>query len=157
MLSSFPPKYSQNATIFTIDNNTFVLWPFIRDRPFNLKGGVMVFCFVQNFFFGQHKSSNIIFFCRAKREFFFQNLTLGYMTKILNQIIFFFLHQNRNIFFSNITPPLLQVKWSFPNTLYAMSSVLDRYIWGMEGKIHKNYAKECRMGTCKPCSGSEYI
>jgi hypothetical protein len=31
----------------------------IRDRPFNLKGGggeVMVFCFVQNFFFGQHKS-----------------------------------------------------------------------------------------------------
>ena len=28
----------------------------LRDRPFNLKGGVMVFCFVQNFFFGQHKS-----------------------------------------------------------------------------------------------------
>ena len=28
----------------------------VRDRPFNLKGGVMVFCFVQNFFFGQHKS-----------------------------------------------------------------------------------------------------
>jgi hypothetical protein len=31
----------------------------------------------------------------------FQNLTLGYMTKTLNQI-FFFLHQNQNIFFSNI-------------------------------------------------------
>ena len=31
----------------------------IRDRPFNLKGrgvGVMGFCFVQNFFFGHHKS-----------------------------------------------------------------------------------------------------
>ena len=29
----------------------------LRDRPFNVKGGgVMVFCFVQNFFFGQHKS-----------------------------------------------------------------------------------------------------
>ena len=27
----------------------------LRDRPFNLKGG-MVFWFVQNFFFGQHKS-----------------------------------------------------------------------------------------------------
>ena len=30
-----------------------------RDRPFNLKGGGggdMVFCFVQNFFFGQHKN-----------------------------------------------------------------------------------------------------
>ena len=62
----------------------------------------MVFCFVQNFFFGQHKSQNIYFFCRAKREFFCQNLTLGYMTKTLNQIIFFFLHQNQNIFFSNI-------------------------------------------------------
>ena len=35
------------------------------------------------------------------RIFFFQNLTLGYMTKTLNQI-FFFLHQNQNIFFSNI-------------------------------------------------------
>ena len=31
---------------------------YLRDRPFNLKrgGGVIVFCFVQNFFFGQHKS-----------------------------------------------------------------------------------------------------
>ena len=28
----------------------------VRDRPFNLKGGVMVFCFVQHFFFGLHKS-----------------------------------------------------------------------------------------------------
>jgi hypothetical protein len=33
--------------------------------------------------------SNTSFFCRARREFFFQNLTLGYMTKTLNQIIFF--------------------------------------------------------------------
>jgi hypothetical protein len=43
-----------------------------------------------------------IFFCRAKREFFPQNLTLSYMTKTLNQIIIFFLNQNQNIFFSNI-------------------------------------------------------
>jgi hypothetical protein len=73
-----------------------------------------VICFVQNFFFRQPKNYN----------FFFQNLTLGYMTKTLNQIIFFFLHQNQNIFFSNIGnqniflektyPPPLQVKWSFP-------------------------------------------
>ena len=29
----------------------------LRDRPFNLKGGgVMFFCFVQKLFFGQHKS-----------------------------------------------------------------------------------------------------
>ena len=61
----------------------------LRDQPFNLKGGVMVFCFVQKNFFGQHKSQNIFFFCRAKREFFFKSLILGYMTKTLNQIIFF--------------------------------------------------------------------
>ena len=46
-------------------------------------------------------------FFRTTRELeylFFQNLTLGYMTKTLNIIIFFFifLHQNQNIFFSNI-------------------------------------------------------
>ena len=74
----------------------------LRDRPFNLKGegGVRVFCFVQKLFFGQHKSQNIFFFCRAMREFVFHILTLGYMTKTLNH--FFFLNQNQNIFFSNI-------------------------------------------------------
>ena len=54
------------------------------------------------FFFSDNTSQSIYFFCRAKRKFFFQNLTLGYMTKTLNQIIFIFLHQNQNIFFSNI-------------------------------------------------------
>jgi hypothetical protein len=49
----------------------------------------MVFCFVQNFFFGQCKSQNIIFFVAQSANVFFQNLTLGYMTKTLNQIIFF--------------------------------------------------------------------
>jgi hypothetical protein len=66
----------------------------------------MFFCFVQKFVFGQHKSRvrilEYIFFCRAKREFFFRNLTLMLYVKTLNQIIFFFLHQNQNIFFSNI-------------------------------------------------------
>ena len=42
------------------------------------------------------------FFVARSAKFFFQNLTLGYMTKTLNQIILFFLHQNQNIFFSNI-------------------------------------------------------
>ena len=77
------------------------------------------------FFFGQYELE--FFFCRTKREFFFQNLTLGYLTKTLNQIIFFFLHQNQNIFFNNIgnqniflekkpqpPPSPLEVKWSIP-------------------------------------------
>jgi hypothetical protein len=57
----------------------------------------MVFCFVQNFFFGQELE--YYFFCRAKREIFFQNLTLGYMTKTVNQI-FFFSSTKIRIFFS---------------------------------------------------------
>ena len=58
------------------------------------------------------------------------------MTKTLNQIILFFLHQNQNIFFSSIEnqniflektiaplptpPPPLQVKWSVPYILYSI-------------------------------------
>ena len=38
----------------------------------------MVFCFVQNFF-SDNARVRIFFFCRT--NFFFQNLTLGYMTK----------------------------------------------------------------------------
>jgi hypothetical protein len=48
----------------------------------------MFFCFVQNFFSDNTRVRIFIFFCRAKPEFFFQKLTLGYMTKTLNQICF---------------------------------------------------------------------
>jgi hypothetical protein len=51
----------------------FFISEMLRERPFNLKGGEGV-----------------------------MDLTLGYITKTLNQIIFFLLHQNQNIFFSNI-------------------------------------------------------
>ena len=75
----------------------------VRDRPFNLKGGGGYGCLLRSeFLFLDNTRVRIFFFGRAKREFFFQNLTLGYMTKTLNQIICFFLHQNQNIFFSNI-------------------------------------------------------
>ena len=71
----------------------------VRDRPFNLQGGGLCFFFSFRIFFSDNTRVRIfIFFCRAEREFFFQNLTLGYMTKTLNLIIFFFLHQNQNIF-----------------------------------------------------------
>jgi hypothetical protein len=62
----------------------------------------MVFCSVFRQFVSDTTKARIFFFCRTKREFFFQYLTLGYVTKILNQNIFFLLHQNQNIFFSNI-------------------------------------------------------
>ena len=53
----------------------------------------MVFCFVQNFFFGQHESSNIFFFPDYNIRLYDKNSESDY---------YFFLHQNQNIFFSNI-------------------------------------------------------
>jgi len=65
-------------------------------------------------------------------EFFFQHLTLGYMTKTLNQIVSFFLHQNQNIFSSNNGNqiiffrkkpyPPLEVKWSVPKRVDLLQS-----------------------------------
>ena len=82
-------------SIFVIIYFLFIIWTFffdtifsenLRDRPFNLKGGVMVFCFVQTIFFGQHKSSNIYFFLSRKARIFFHNVTLVYMTKTLKTL-----------------------------------------------------------------------
>ena len=42
----------------------------IRDRPFNLKGGIMAFCFVQKFFVGQHELEYLFFLSRKARNFF---------------------------------------------------------------------------------------
>ena len=67
----------------------------LRDRPFNLGGGGGY-----GVFFSDNTRVRILFFFVAQSANF-QNLTLGYMTKTLNQIIFF-LHHNQNIFFSNI-------------------------------------------------------
>ena len=101
-------------------------WLKLRERPFNLKGGGRLWFFVwlkQNF---SDKTRVRIFFFVAESAKFFKILTLGYMTKTLNQIIFFFLHQNQNFFFSNIgnqniflekkhTPPHPpQINWPFP-------------------------------------------
>ena len=88
----------------------------VRDRPFNLQGGVMFFFVSFRNFFSDNTRVRILFFPH--------NLTLGYMTKTLNQIIFFSSTKIR-IFFSatlgirifflekNQYPPL-EVKWSVP-------------------------------------------
>ena len=99
----------------------------LRTDHLTCRGGGMFFCFVQNCFFGQHESQNINFCYRAKREFFFQNATLGYMTNTLNQFIFFPSTKIRIFFSATLgirifiqkkktypSPSLLQVKWSFP-------------------------------------------
>ena len=70
---------------------------YIRDRPFNLQGGYGFLFRSENFFRTTQELEYLFFFVAAKREICFQNLTVGYMTKTLNQIIIFFLHQNQNI------------------------------------------------------------
>ena len=75
----------------------------LRDRPFNLKGGEGYgFLFRSEILFRTTQELEYLFFCRAKRKFFFQNLTLGYMTKTLNQIILFSFTKIKISFFSNI-------------------------------------------------------
>ena len=85
---------------------------YIRDRPFNLKGGLWFFVSFR-IFFSDNTRVRIFFFCHTKRKIFFQNSTLGYMTKTLNQNIFFSNIGNQNIFLEKN-----QVKWSFPNDKY---------------------------------------
>jgi hypothetical protein len=60
----------------------------LRDRPFNLKDNTRVRIFI---------------FFVSQSEIFFPEFNIRlYMTKTLNPIIIFYLHQNQNIFFSNI-------------------------------------------------------
>ena len=78
---------------------------YVRDRPFNLKGGGGYgFLFRSEIFFRTTQEFEF-FFGRAKGEFFFQNLTLGYMTKTLNQIIFFPPPKSEYFFRKKPNPP----------------------------------------------------
>ena len=68
----------------------------------------MVFCFVQNLFFGQHESQDFFFFSpEFNIRLYDENSESDY---------FFSLHQNQNIFLEKKHNPSapLQVKWSFP-------------------------------------------
>ena len=77
--------------------STFVF----RDRPFNLKGGVGLWFFVSfRKFFSDNTRVRIIFLSR-KARIFFQEFNIWLYDKN-SESNFFFLHQNQNIFFSNI-------------------------------------------------------
>jgi hypothetical protein len=80
---------------------------FLRDRSFNLQGwggGGYAFLFRSVIYFSDNKRVRILFV-------FFQTLTLGYMTKTLNQILFF-LHQNQNICWEESDTLFIQLTWS---------------------------------------------
>ena len=113
---------------------------YLRDRPFNLQGGYG-FLFRSEFFF------------RTTREleylYFFQNLTLDYMTKTLNQIIFFpppkseyFFQQHweSEYFFleKTHTPPRWKLNgpslsWSVPGVFLFFKLLMSFCISSLEG------------------------
>ena len=78
----------------------FVFSPicFVRDRPFNLKGGGYVFCFVHNFFFRTTQELEYLFFLSRKARNFFPEFNIRLYVKNSESDYFFFLHQNQNIF-----------------------------------------------------------
>ena len=89
------------------------------------RGGGYVFLFRSELFFRTTRELEYLFFWSVKARNFFQNVTLDYMTKTLNQIIFFPASKSESFFQQHweseyffrkktIPPPTLQVKWSFP-------------------------------------------
>ena len=64
-----------------------------------MKGGVYGFLFRSENFHRTTQEVEIIFFGRAKRNFFFQYLTLGYMTKKSESDYFFFPPPKSEYFF----------------------------------------------------------
>ena len=120
----------------------------IRDRPFNLKGGLWFFVSFRIFF--PDKELEYLLFMSLKARTFFPEFNIRLYDKNSESHYFFFLHQNQNIFFSNIGNqnifleknhnPLLQVKWSFL-----------KY-------IDKNEILNCiKKLKCNKVSGEDYI
>ena len=107
-------KQTQNR--ISIHVRTFQSFTLGTDH-LNCRGeGDYVYFFSFRYFFSDNTRVRIFFFVAQSAKFFFQNLTLGYVTKTLNQIFFsstkiriFFsaTTKNQNIFFlgKNHTPP----------------------------------------------------
>ena len=73
----------------------------IRDRPFNLKGGYG-FLFRSEIYFRTTQELEYLFFLSRKARNFFPECNIRLFDKNSESDYFFFLHQNQDIFFSNI-------------------------------------------------------
>ena len=109
----------------------------VRDRPFNLKGergrGGYGFLFGAKFFFRTTQELEYLFFLSN----FFPEFNIQLYDKKSESDYIFFLHQNQNIFFSNIgnqniflekNHNPLQVKWSFPQVHSKLNDQKNRII-----------------------------
>ena len=73
----------------------------IRDRPFILNGGLWFFVSFRIIYLDNTRVRIFIFLSR-KARFFFPEFNIRLYDKNSESDHFFFLHQNQNIFFSNI-------------------------------------------------------
>ena len=108
----------------------------IRDRPFNLKGGLWYFVSFRIFFSDNTRVRILIFFVAQSAKFFPQ-FNIRLYDKNSESFYFFFLHQNQNIFFSNIGNQnvFFQVKWSFPNMQFSPDVCVHQYCLSLLSNI----------------------
>ena len=86
----------------------------VRDRPFNLQGGLWFFVSFRKFI-SDNTRVRISIFLSRKAQIFFQAFNIRLYDKNSESDFFFFLHQNHNIFLEkNHNPPWN--KWSVPNS-----------------------------------------
>ena len=80
-----------------------IIWLIVRDRPFNLKegGGLWFFVSFRNFDSDNTRVRIFIFYVAPSAKFF-PEFNIRLYDKNSESYYFFFLHQNQNIFFSNI-------------------------------------------------------
>jgi hypothetical protein len=116
------------------------------------KGGGYGFLFRSEKFFRTTLELEF-FFLSAKREIFFLEFNIRLYDKNSESDYFFFLHQNQNIFFSNIgnqniflekniTP--LQVKWSFPY----MSKTLNQIFFFLHQNLNIFFSNIRNQNIC---------
>ena len=74
---------------------------YLRNRPFNLKGGLWFFASFR-IFFSDNTRVRIFIFIVAQSANFFPDFNIMLYDKNSESDFFFSLHQNQNIFFSNI-------------------------------------------------------
>ena len=110
------------------------------DRPFNLKGGGY------GFLFRTTQELEYLFFLSRKVQFFFPEFNMRLYDKN-SESDFFFLHQNQNIFFSNIgnqniflektiTPPFKLNGRSLSHILHSAKPVINIKIY----RVHLPHA-----------------
>ena len=114
----------------------------------------LVICFVQNFFFGQHESWNIYFFCRAKRVILFPAFNIRLYDTNSESDFFFFPPPKSEYFFQrhweseyffkknnhNPPPPPLQVK--------KLNGPSLKYVDIVNAKLIESTLKQTRMCRC---------